>query len=111
MMQLRPREGGYSHWLQYAYARTAKVPFWHILVPLRVGISSNAPLRVGFLTPNNMPERVWFFRNLGQKKYRKPNIALMCQNLLRYMPKIPLIYYFCAVCASKGMHFGQNLCR
>ncbi len=51
-------QGGYSHWLQYAYARTTRVPFWHISVPLRVGFSSNVPLRVGFLTPKSVPERV-----------------------------------------------------
>ena len=44
--------GGHSHWRQYAYARTARVPFWPISVPQRVGFSSNVPLRVGFWTPN-----------------------------------------------------------
>ena len=63
--------GGYSHWLQYAYARTARVPFWHISVPLRVGFWSNVPLRVGFLTPNSVPQRVWFFQNLCQKESRR----------------------------------------
>ncbi len=63
--------GGYSHWQQYAYARMARVPFWHISVPLRVGVSSNVPQRVGFLTPNSVPERVWFFQSLCQKESRK----------------------------------------
>ena len=45
-------EHSQSHWLQYAYARMARVPFWPILVPQRVGFSSNVPLRVGFRTPN-----------------------------------------------------------
>ena len=46
------QKGGHSHWRQYTYARTARVPFWPISVPQRVGFSSNVPLRVGFLTPN-----------------------------------------------------------
>ncbi len=28
---------GYSHWLQYPYTGTVRVPFWHI-VPMRVGV-------------------------------------------------------------------------
>ncbi len=34
------------------YARMARVPFWSISVPQRVGFSSNVPLRVGFWTLN-----------------------------------------------------------
>ena len=44
--------GGHSHWQQYTYARTARVPFWPISVPQKVGLSSNVPVRVGFWTPN-----------------------------------------------------------
>ncbi len=47
-----PQGGGHSHWQQYAYARTPRVPFWPISVPQRVGFSSNVPVRVGFWTPN-----------------------------------------------------------
>ncbi len=38
----------YSHWRQYAYARTVWVPFWPISVPEGRAFSSNVPLRVGF---------------------------------------------------------------
>ncbi len=50
--QIGQRPRGYSHWRQYGYARTGRVPFCPIAVSQMVGFSSNVPLRVGFGTPN-----------------------------------------------------------
>ena len=99
------RGGGYSHWMQYAYARTAKVHFWHISTPLRVGFSSSVPLRVGFFTPKRVPERVWFWQSLRQKGSRELYFALLSQTFQNYHPVGTI---FDGFCGSKGMNFGQN---
>ncbi len=78
--------------LQYAYARTTRIPFWHISVPLRVGFPCSVPLRVGFLKPKSVPKRIWTNHTFSGTHLELKTLPLvpLCSKTLFSLPSLAL---------------------
>ncbi len=49
---------GYSHWLEYAYARTDMMCFWQFMCQKGYGFHICVPERIGFWSAKGVPERL-----------------------------------------------------